>query len=139
MDTLLVVNAGSSSLKFEIFAVAGSLTRQIKGKLDGVGTAPHLTIKGAGGDRLADEDYPRETVPDLPAAMRLVGDWLRERHEVRLIAVGHRVVHGGPDHMRPARINDDLVRELERYTPLAPLHQPNNRAPIRAFLEHQPH
>ncbi|MBB5577161.1 acetate/propionate family kinase [Rhizobium paranaense] len=138
MDTLLVVNAGSSSLKFEIFAVAGSLTRQIKGKLDGVGTAPHLTIKGAGGDRLADEDYPRETVPDLPAAMRLVGDWLRERHEGRLIAVGHRVVHGGPDHMRPARINDDLVRELERYTPLAPLHQPNNLAPIRAFLEHQP-
>ncbi|MDL2405836.1 acetate/propionate family kinase [Rhizobium calliandrae] len=139
MDTILVVNAGSSSLKFEIFAVAGSLTRQIKGKMDGIGTAPHLTIRGAGGDRLADEDYPRETVPDLPAAMRLVGQWLRERHEGQLIAVGHRVVHGGPDHMHPARIDENVVRQLERYTPLAPLHQPNNLAPIRVLLEHQPH
>ncbi|MDK4741532.1 acetate/propionate family kinase [Rhizobium sp. CNPSo 3464] len=138
MDTILVVNAGSSSLKFEVFAAADTLARRIKGRMEGIGTAPRLTIKGAGGDRLADEDYPRDTVPDLPAAMRLVGEWLRERHEGRLIAVGHRVVHGGPDHMRPARIDEDLVRELERYTPLAPLHQPNNLAPIRILLEHQP-
>ncbi|EJZ18740.1 acetate/propionate family kinase (plasmid) [Rhizobium sp. Pop5] len=138
MDTILVVNAGSSSLKFEVFSVAGSLARQIKGKMEGIGTAPHLTIKSAGGDRLADEDYPHEAVPDLPAAMRVVGQWLRERHQGRLIAVGHRVVHGGPDHMRPARIDEKLLRELERYTPLAPLHQPNNLAPIRVLLEHQP-
>ncbi|AYG61623.1 acetate/propionate family kinase [Rhizobium jaguaris] len=138
MDTILVVNAGSSSLKFEVFAVAGSLTRQIKGKMDGIGTAPHLTIKGGDGARLANEDYPRETVPNLPAAMRLVGEWLRERHEGRLIAVGHRIVHGGPDHMRPARINEKLLDGLEQYTPLAPLHQPSNLAPIRVLLERQP-
>ncbi|MBX4929002.1 acetate kinase [Rhizobium binae] len=138
MDTILVVNAGSSSLKFEVFAAAKQLTRLVKGKMEGIGTAPHLTIKGAGGDRLADESYPCETVPDLPAAMRLVGQWLRERHDGRLIAIGHRVVHGGPDHMHPVRIDEALVRELERYTPLAPLHQPNNLAPIRAILEHQP-
>jgi len=138
MDTILVVNAGSSSLKFEVFAATDQLTRQVKGKMEGIGTAPHLTIKSAAGDRLADESYPHETVPDLPAAMRLVGQWLRERHEGRMIAVGHRVVHGGPDHLSPARINENLLRQLERYTPLAPLHQPNNLAPIRVLLEHQP-
>ncbi|RUM19345.1 acetate/propionate family kinase [Rhizobium vallis] len=138
MDTILVVNAGSSSLKFEVFSVEGSLARQIKGKMEGIGTAPHLTIKSAGGDRLADEDYAREAVPDLPAATRVVGQLLRERHQGQLIAVGHRVVHGGPDHMRSLRIDEKLLRELERYTPLAPLHQPNNLAPIRVLLEHQP-
>ncbi|MBB3656783.1 acetate kinase [Rhizobium sp. BK650] len=138
MDTILVVNAGSSSLKFEVFAAADLLTRLVKGKMEGISTAPHLTIKSAGGDRLADEAYPHETVPDLLAAMRLVGQWLRERHQGQLIAVGHRVVHGGPDHMRPVRIDEEILRELERYTPLAPLHQPNNLAPIRAIMEHQP-
>jgi len=138
MDTILVVNAGSSSLKFEVFSAAGSLTRLVKGKMDGIGTAPHLSIKNAEGDRLANEDYPREDVPDLPSAMRLVGQWLRERLEGHLIAVGHRVVHGGPNHGGPAKIDESLLRELEWYTPLAPLHQPNNLAPIRVLLERQP-
>jgi acetate kinase len=138
MDTILVVNAGSSSLKFEVFSVANSLARLVKGQMGGIGTAPHLTIKSPSGDRLANEDHPPEAVPDLPAAMRVVGEWLRQRQQGRLIAVGHRVVHGGPNHSRPARIDDDLLRDLERYTPLAPLHQPNNLAPIRVLRERQP-
>ncbi|WP_025660049.1 acetate/propionate family kinase [Rhizobium sp. IBUN] len=138
MDTILVVNAGSSSLKFEVFSVADSLERLIKGQMEGIGTAPHLTVKSAGGERLANENHPPEAVPDLPAAMRLVGEWLRQRQQGRLVAVGHRVVHGGPNHSRPARINEELLRELEQYTPLAPLHQPNNLAPIRVLLERQP-
>ncbi|WP_028746582.1 acetate/propionate family kinase [Rhizobium mesoamericanum] len=138
MDTILVVNAGSSSLKFEVFLVASSLERLVKGQMEGIGTAPHLTIKSAGGERLTGENYPLEAVPDLPAAMRLVGEWLRQRQDGRLIAVGHRVVHGGPNHSRPARVNAELLRELEQYAPLAPLHQPNNLAPIRVLLERQP-
>ena len=138
MDTILVVNAGSSSLKFEVFSVANSLVRLIKGQMEGIGTAPHLAIKSAGGERLANENYPLEAVPNLPAAMRLVGEWLRQRQEGRPIAVGHRVVHGGPNHSRPARIDTELLRELEQYAPLAPLHQPNNLAPIRVLLERQP-
>ena len=138
MDTILVVNAGSSSLKFEVFSVADSLERLIKGQMEGIGTSPHLTVKSAGGERLANENHPPEAVPDLPAAMRLVGEWLRQRQQGRLVAVGHRVVHGGPNHSRPARINEELLRELEQYTPLAPLHQPNNLAPIRVLLERQP-
>ena len=138
MDTILVVNAGSSSLKFEVFSVADSLARLVKGQMGGIGTTPHLTIRSPNGDRLANEDYPPEAVPDLPAAMRVVGERLRQRQQGRLIAVGHRVVHGGPNHSRPVRIDDDLLRDLERYTPLAPLHQPNNLAPIRVLRERQP-
>ncbi len=138
MDTILVVNAGSSSLKFEVFAVAGALERLVKGQMEGIGTTPHLTIKSPTGERLENETYPADVVPDLPAAMRLVGELLRQRQAGRLIAVGHRVVHGGPNHSRPARIDAELLRELERYAPLAPLHQPNNLAPIRVLLERQP-
>jgi len=139
MDTILIVNAGSSSLKFEVFSVANSLVRLVKGQMEGIGTTPHLTIKSSDGEQLANENYPLETVPDMLAAMRLVGEWLRQRPQGQLIAVGHRVVHGGPNHARPARITNDLLRELERYTPLAPLHQPSNLAPIRVLLERQPH
>ncbi|MBZ9656432.1 acetate/propionate family kinase [Phyllobacterium lublinensis] len=138
MDTILVVNAGSSSLKFEVFSVGDSLARLVKGQMGGIGTAPHLTIRSPSGERLANGDYPPEAVPDLPSAMHVVGEWLRQRQQGRLIAVGHRVVHGGPKHSRPARIDDDLLRDLERYTPLAPLHQPNNLAPIRVLQERQP-
>jgi acetate kinase len=138
MDTILIVNAGSSSLKFEVFSVANSLARLVKGQMEGIGTAPQLTIKSSDGERLANENYPPEAVPDLPEAMRLVGEWLRQRQQGRLIAVGHRVVHGGPNHSRPARVNAELLRELEQYAPLAPLHQPNNLAPIRVLMERQP-
>ncbi|KRB62176.1 acetate kinase [Rhizobium sp. Root708] len=114
MDTILVVNAGSSSLKFEVFAVAGSLERLVKGQMEGIGTTPHLTIRSPSGERLENETYPADVVPDLPAAMRLVGELLRQRQAGRLIAVGHRVVRGHDpmtDHYAiPARFFDEGVR-----------------------------
>jgi acetate kinase len=138
MDTILVVNAGSSSLKFEVFAIGGGLRKVIRGQMEGVGTTPRLRVKGSDGKVLADQDHPPADVPDLPSAMRIVGGWLRERHEGRLVAVGHRVVHGGPDYDQPVRIDEEVLRDLERYVPLAPLHQPNNLAPIHAVLDRLP-
>lgn len=138
MDTILVVNAGSSSLKFEIFATDSGLRKLAKGQMEGIGTAPRLRIKGAGGDVLADHPHDPAEVPDLPAAMRLVGAWLRERHEGRLVAVGHRVVHGGAQYERPVLIDGKVVSDLEDLVPLAPLHQGNNLAPIRAVIERRP-
>jgi hypothetical protein len=70
--------------------------------------------------------------------MRVVGAWLRERHQGRLVAAGHRVVHGGPDYDQPVLINKEVLRDLERYVPLAPLHQPNSLAPIHAVLDRRP-
>jgi acetate kinase len=140
MDTILVVNAGSSSVKFQLFAVEGDgrLRRQIKGQVDGIGSRPRLRASGANGDPLADRAYPIEAVADVPAALRVAGDWLRNEHRVQPIAVGHRVVHGGAEYERPVLIDHGVVARLERFIALAPLHQPYNLAPIRSILENFP-
>jgi len=140
MDTILVVNAGSSSVKFQIFAVDGEgrLLRQIKGQMDGIGSRPRLRASGADGDPVADRAYPIEGVQDVPAAMAVVGSWLRDERRINPIAVGHRVVHGGPDYARPTLIDHAVVTRLERFVSLAPLHQPHNLAPIRTLLANRP-
>ena len=140
MDTILVVNAGSSSVKFQIFSVEGEgkLQRQIKGQMDGIGSRPRLRASGANGDSLADRAYPIESVPDVPAALGIAGNWLRDELRISPMAVGHRVVHGGPDYDRPVLIDHGVVARLERFVALAPLHQPHNLAPIRSLLANFP-
>ena len=129
MDTILVVNAGSSSVKFQIFAIEGDgrLRRQIKGQMDGIGTRPRLRATGASDQPMADRAYPIESVPDVPSALAVAGGWLRDEMRIDPIAVGHRVVHGGPDYDRPVLIDHGVVARLERLVPLAPLHQPHER------------
>lgn len=74
MDTILVVNAGSSSVKFQVFSIEGEgkLRRLIKGQMDGIGSRPRLRASGADSDPLADRAYPIESVPDIPAAMGIM-------------------------------------------------------------------
>jgi acetate kinase len=136
MDTILVINAGSSSVKFQVFAIDadGRLHRQVKGQMDGIGSRPRLRASGATGEKLAERAYPIEAVADVPAALQVAADWLRDERQISPLAVGHRVVHGGPDYDRPVVIDHGVVGRLERYAPLAPLHQPHNLAPIRALL-----
>jgi acetate kinase len=140
MDTILVVNAGSSSVKFQIFSVEGdgALRRQVKGQIDGIGSRPRLRATGADGGPLADRAYPIEAVADVPAAMGVAGEWLRNERRINPIAVGHRVVHGGPMFDRPVLIDHGIVARLERFVSLAPLHQPHNLAPIRSILANFP-
>ncbi len=140
MDTILVVNAGSSSVKFQIFSVEGEgrLKRLIKGQMDGIGSRPRLRAGGADSAPLADRAYPIESVPDVPAAMAIAGGWLRDELRISPMAVGHRVVHGGPDYDRPVLIDHGVVARLERLIALAPLHQPHNLAPIRSLLANFP-
>ncbi|MBR1132128.1 acetate/propionate family kinase [Bradyrhizobium iriomotense] len=136
MDTILVVNAGSSSVKFQVYSIEGegTLRRQIKGQIDGIGSRPRLRAGGTSNGPLVDRAYPIEAVPDVPAAMAVAGDWLRNELRVTPVAVGHRVVHGGPDYSRPVVIDHGVVCRLERLVSLAPLHQPHNLAPIRSLL-----
>jgi acetate kinase len=138
MDTILVVNAGSSSVKFQIFGVGNGLKRLIKGQIDGIATRPRLRAAAADDKSLVDETYPPERVPDVPAALATAGSWLRTTQKIEPTAVGHRVVHGGPQFDRPVQVDDAVLAELERYVPLAPLHQPNNLAPIRSILARSP-
>jgi acetate kinase len=136
MDAILVINAGSSIVKFQVFAVdsEGRLCRQIKGQVDGIGSRPRLRATDATGDPLANRAYPIESVPDLPAALMFVSAWLRDELQLNLLAVGHRILHGGPDYDRSVLVDHDVIARLERFEALAPLHQLHNLAPIRALL-----
>src|SRR5258708_7896202 len=136
MDTILVVNAGSSSVKFQAFGVEGSgaLQRLIKGQVDGIGTKPRLVAAASDKSSLIDKTYAADMIADVPAAIAVVAGWLRELQGYDLVAVGHRVVHGGPMYDRPVVVDHAVVANLERYVSLAPLHQPNNLTPIRTLL-----
>jgi acetate kinase len=141
-DSIFVVNAGSSSIKFQLFAVSSGdqLERRMKGQMDGIGSRPRLVARDAGGTSLIDRTWRKEEVSAVPAALDKVVAFLREAINGRLpSAVGHRVVHGGPDYSGPVIVDDGVLRRLERFTSLAPLHQPNNLAPIRILLNRQPH
>jgi acetate kinase len=139
MRAILVVNAGSSSLKFQVFGIAdGELARQVRGQLDGIGVRPRLRVESADGERLTDEAWAPETVADLPAAITRARAWLREFGRFEFVAVGHRVVHGGPEYARPVVMDAAILERLARYEALAPLHQPNNLAPIRLAMEIDP-
>jgi acetate kinase len=102
--------------------------------MDGIGSRPRLRASGAAGEKLADRAYPIENVGDVPAALQVAADWLRDERRITPLAVGHRVVHGGPDYDRPVLIDHGVVTRLERYSTLAPLHLPHNLAPIRTLL-----
>jgi acetate kinase len=138
MTSILVVNAGSSSVKFQVFALrGGALDRLIKGQIDGVGSTPRLRAAGEGGT-LADQSYDAAAVPDVAAALRTAGDWLRTSQKIDPVAIGHRVVHGGPDFSAPVRVTPEVLAHLMTYVPLAPLHQPHNLAPIRSVMDRYP-
>jgi acetate kinase len=140
MDTILVANAGSSSVKFQVFAIGTgeALTREIRGQVDGIGRMPKLRAVSGDGKLLIERTYDPKLIADVPSALNAAGTWLRDDRRIDPIAVGHRVVHGGPDYDRPVRIDETVVACLERYIPLAPLHQPHNLAPIRTILNRFP-
>jgi acetate kinase len=124
-----VINAGSSSLKFSFYE---GERRLLTGQVDGLGARPSSSATGPEGEAITPPDLgaaPPSTPSEvLPAVM----PWARERLGARrLAALGHRVVHGGLRHSRPARVTPELLAELEALVPLAPLHEPHNLAPIK--------
>jgi acetate kinase len=114
------------------------LQRRLKGQIEGIGVHPHLIAKGTKGDVLVDKTWPAAKAADVPAALGKVVEFLRAEIGSLPIAVGHRVVHGGPDYSAPILIDAAVVERLQAFAPLAPLHQPNNLGPIRTLLERQP-
>ena len=139
-ETILVLNTGSSSLKFELFEIGPSdtLIRRLAGRLEGIGAQPHLLIMGRNGAVLHEERHPAERIPDIAAAQDVLNACLAAHITAPPAAVGHRVVHGGPEHAEPVVIDDTVLVFLERLIPLAPLHQPNNLAPIHAIRRQWP-
>ena len=141
MDAILVVNAGSSSIKFSMYAVKDGtdLALVSKGQIDGIGSAPRLRAVDGRGAQLVDQSFGAGQVPDVPAAMVRVAGWLRAHHASdEPVAVGHRVVHGGPSFSAPVVVDDQVLARLERLVPLAPLHQPYSIQPMRAVQDRLP-
>jgi len=141
MDAILVVNAGSSSIKFQIFEIAGARTlkRLLKGQMDGIGSRPRFVVTGVDQAKLIDQAYAVGDAPDVATSTSIVADWLRKtQSSLTLVSVGHRVVHGGPEFDRPVIVDEGVLKTLERFAPLAPLHQPSNLAPIRTLLARRP-
>jgi len=140
MKAILVVNAGSSSLKFQLFEIepGPGLWRLLRGQLDGIGARPRLRATKADGAIAIDRMFSPEEVRDLPAAIQVTAEWLRGTENVDLAAIGHRVVHGGPEYSETILVSTEVLDRLASYVPLAPLHQPNNLAPIRTILELRP-
>jgi acetate kinase len=131
-----VVNAGSSSLKFSLFDGDRCF---LDGQVDGIGVRPGFRAKDAAGAAVAGPDLSWPAPKSPAEALMALLPWLRDRLEGRPLAgLGHRVVHGGATHERPERVTPALLEELGRLSPLAPLHQPHNLAPIRTALEKAP-
>jgi acetate kinase len=139
-DAILVVNAGSSSIKFSLFLERGeALDPLLGGQIESLYTAPRCKAKDAAGTVLSEQQWAQGETLGHDGAIAYLAGFLRERlGEHRLAAVGHRVVHGGLDYAAPVRLTAEIAGHLERFIPLAPLHQPHNLKPIRLLLANQP-
>jgi acetate kinase len=140
-SSILVLNAGSSSLKFSLFRLgaAQDLELAARGQVDGIGTRPSMKVKDEAGATLFERDLEVAEARELKDAIALAGSWLRGQFPGEpLLAVGHRVVHGGAEYSRPVLVDAQVYDALERLTPLAPLHQPHNLAAIRVLFETRP-
>ena len=131
----MVLNAGSSSVKFSVFSVGdGGLLPLFRGEFEGIGTAPHFFVTDMGGAIVADErhspgrsrDAGSRRTPHLRPGSKAHSAGLE------VVAVGHRVVHGGPVYAEPVVVDERVLEVLTGFEPLAPSHQPHNLAPIRA-------
>jgi acetate kinase len=139
-DAIAVLNAGSSSLKFSVFDADGeALALVVRGQAEALTTQPRFVAKDANGVVL-DEKALGEgaSVGHAGALDHLVAFLRRRLGDKRLVGIGHRVVHGGPEYAAPVRVDRGVLDALDKYVPLAPLHQPHNLAPIRLLAERLP-
>jgi acetate kinase len=138
-EPILVINAGSSSIKFSVFETAPdrALSAGAHGQVEGIGTAAHLEVSNARGDKLADETITRD---GHAGAIAAIHNWFLAHvgSEVSFDGVGHRVVHGGTAFAEPTRIDADVIARLQELVPLAPLHQPHAIAAIEALARVAP-
>ena len=139
-DAIVVVNAGSSSLKFSLFMVrASDLALDVRGQIEGLYTAPKFVAKDPSDQTVAARSWGEGVKLGHDGAVDHLSGFLQEQlGDDRLVAMGHRVVHGGLEYTDPVRVDDDVLKALQRLIPLAPLHQPHNLAPIAALLERRP-
>jgi acetate kinase len=137
-SVILTLNAGSSSLKFAAFRLAqrGEPNLLASGEIEGIGATPKGAVKTASGET-AELSFDRAHARgDHAAAIGAILDWLKKAgYDSSVAAVGHRIVHGGPDYAEPVLINEATLAKLKALIPLAPLHQPHNVAGVEAAMK----
>jgi acetate kinase len=139
-DAILVLNAGSSSIKFSVFAILpGDLKLTFSGQVEGLFTAPRFIAKAADGSIIGEKSWGEGVKLGHQGAIEHLRVFLREhRGNLRLAGLGHRVVLGGRKYFRPVLVDGRVLADLEELIPLAPLHQPHNVGPMRLVLESTP-
>jgi acetate kinase len=137
---VLVLNSGSSSLKFCVYRRRNGQSWQLdaRGQIDGIGSSPRWSVTSAAGTKMGPEPL-EDTVRDGAAALEHLAGWLRFHYAGgKVLGVGHRVVHGGPRFMEPTLVTPQILEDLRQLVPLAPLHQPYNLAAIEAVFQQLP-
>jgi acetate kinase len=139
-NAILVLNAGSSSIKFSLFVERqDTLEPDVRGQIEGLYTQARFVSKSPDGTVKAEKTFTDGAALGHDGALDHIISYLRsELANDRLIGIGHRVVHGGLAYSQPVRLDSEVLKVLETYIPLAPLHQPHNLAPIRRALERAP-
>ena len=139
-DAIAVVNAGSSSVKFSLFLRRGdALDLRLRGQFESLSGKPRFVAKDAAGRTVAERTWDEGARLGHAGALAHLVEFLRGHGEgARLIGVGHRVVHGGLEYAEPVRLDETVLVKLDKYVPLAPLHQPHNLAAIRALAARAP-
>jgi len=140
MDAILTLNAGSSSIKFSLFVDRHDEPESaLSGLIEGLYTTPRFSARDAAGKKIDEHQWEEGTRLGHNGAMTHLIEFLRGRREqYRLTTIGHRVAHGGTEFSRPLLVDTQAVSRLEKFIPLAPLHQPHNLAPIRVVFERLP-
>jgi acetate kinase len=138
-DAILVLNAGSSSIKLSVFSERrGDLALQLRGQVEGLNTAPRFVAHDPTGGTVAERSWRGMTFGH-DDAIEFLREFLGQQlSDHRLVAVGHRVVHGGLEYTAPVRVDAATLKALETLIPLAPLHQSHNLAPMAWLLDHAP-
>jgi acetate kinase len=139
-NAIAVVNAGSSSVKFSLFLRRGdALDLRLRGQFESLSGKPRFVAKDAAGRTVAERTWDEGARLGHAGALEHLVEFLRGHGEgARLIGVGHRVVHGGLEYAEPVRLDETVLVKLDKYVPLAPLHQPHNLAAIRALAARAP-
>jgi acetate kinase len=140
-DTILVLNAGSSSIKFQLFAAdsGNGLRLHFKGQLEGIGVKPHLVAQDTKGRKLIDRELKATEAPDARQAMPMLLLWLRDQvGGVMPVAIGHRLVFGGTHYAAPVLIDDKVFKTVSSLVPFMPLHLPPELAAIEVIRERLP-
>lgn len=139
-DYTLVLNAGSSSLKFCVYQrpQGANWRLEARGQIEGIGTSPRFSAKDADGTSLAEVRLDLNVL-DGRKALDTLARWLRSRYDgSKVLGVGHRVVHGGAKYTHPIIVTPEVLTDLRALIPLAPLHQPYNVGAIEAVFERIP-